>query len=68
MFSETPKLQPIKPGYQLRILTDRQLAQFKSATLEILEDVGVHCPSEKALEIYANHGADVDFETRIVKM
>lgn len=68
MFSETPKLQPIKPGYQLRILTDRQLAQFKSATLEILEDVGVHCPSEKALEIYANHGADVDFETQIVKI
>lgn len=68
MSDETPTLQPIEPGYRLRILTDRQLDQFKSATLEILEEVGVHCPSEKALAIYAEHGALVDFETRAVKI
>ena len=67
-FSPTPQLQPIEAGYRLRILTDEQLAAFKAATLEILEDVGVHCPSERALSIYADSGARVDMDTQIVKM
>jgi trimethylamine--corrinoid protein Co-methyltransferase len=68
MHSETPKLQPIVPAYHLRILSDEQLAAFKSATLEILEEVGIHCPSEKALAIYAEGGAQVDLTTQIVKL
>ncbi|MEJ2732042.1 MAG: trimethylamine methyltransferase family protein [Anaerolineae bacterium] len=68
MPSETPQLQPIVPGYRLRILSDEQLAQFKSATLQILEEIGVHCPSEKAQGIYAEHGAQVDFENQLVKL
>jgi trimethylamine--corrinoid protein Co-methyltransferase len=68
MFCETPLLQPITPAYHLRILKDEQLGQLKSATLEILSNVGVHCPSEKALKIYAGHGAQVDFTTQIVKL
>ena len=47
MTSETPLLQPIVPAYHLHILSDEQLAHFKSATLEILEEVGGHCPSEE---------------------
>lgn len=65
--SETPKLQPITPSYRLRILEASELARFKDATLEILREVGVHCPSQKALRIYAENGAWVDFETQIVK-
>lgn len=68
MFSETPPLKPIEPGYHLRILTNAQLADFKAASLEILAEVGVHCPSEKALNIYAEHGAQVDFDNEIVKL
>jgi trimethylamine--corrinoid protein Co-methyltransferase len=68
MSGETPQLQPIVPGYRLRILSDEQLGQLKSATLEILEEVGVHCPSEKALAIYAEHGAQVDPESQVVKL
>jgi len=68
MPSETPQLQPIVPAYHLRILSDRQLEQLKSATLEILEEVGVHCPSRKAQAIYAEHGAHVDFESQVVKL
>ncbi len=67
MYSQTAPLQPIKPAYHLRILTDEQLADFKSATLEILEEVGVHCPSDKARKIYAEHGALVDEATQIVR-
>ena len=68
MHSETPELQPIVPAYHLRILGDEQLEQLKSATLEILEKTGIHCPSVKALNVYAEHGAQVDFESQIVKL
>jgi trimethylamine--corrinoid protein Co-methyltransferase len=68
MHSETPSLEPIVPAYRLRVLTDEQLEQLKLGTLEILEEVGIHCPSEKALSIYAEHGAQVDFESQIVRL
>lgn len=68
MSSITPALQPIIPSYHLRILSDEQLADFKSATLEILEEVGNYCPSKKALDIFAENGAKVDYETQIVKI
>ncbi len=66
--SKTPELQPIVPGYHVHILSDEQLGQFKSATLEILAEVGVHCPFKQALDIYAGHGAVVDFEREIVRL
>ena len=68
MPTDTPPLQPITPAYHLRVLSDEQLATLKSATLEILDEVGVHCPSHKALHIYAEHGARVDFVSQIVKL
>jgi trimethylamine--corrinoid protein Co-methyltransferase len=68
MYSQTPELHPIVPSYHLRILSDEQLDQLQSATLEILEEVGIHCPSEKALSIYAEGGAQVNFESQIVKL
>jgi trimethylamine--corrinoid protein Co-methyltransferase len=52
----------------VRILDDEQLEQFKLATMEILEETGIHCPSERALNIYAEHGAEVDFGSQIVKL
>lgn len=64
---QTPQLQPITPSYRLRLLSDEQLDDFQSASLEILEEVGIHCPSDKALKIYAENGARVDFNTQIVK-
>jgi trimethylamine--corrinoid protein Co-methyltransferase len=67
-YSKTPQIQPIVPSFRLHILSDQQLEQLQSATLEILEEVGVHCPSEMALEIYAENGAEVDFESQIVKL
>jgi trimethylamine--corrinoid protein Co-methyltransferase len=68
MFSETAPLEPIRPAYHLRILTDEQLEQFQSATLEMLEETGIHCPSLKARQIYAEHGALVDEDKQIVRI
>jgi trimethylamine--corrinoid protein Co-methyltransferase len=68
MYSITPQIQPIIPSYHVNILSDSQLTEMKSATLEVLEEVGVHCPSKKALDIYADHGCMVDIQKQTVKL
>jgi len=68
MFSTTPAIKPIVPAYHMRILSDDQLEHFKANTFEILQEIGVHCPSQRALKVYAEHGGVVDFETQIVKL
>ncbi len=68
MSTETPPLQPIVPAYRLRILGDEQITYLQNATLEILAEVGVHCPLHHALTIYAEHGGQVDFGTQIVRL
>ncbi len=68
MFSETPLLQPIKPRQHFHVVDEEQIQTLANGTLEILAETGVHCPSEKCLNIYAEHGADVDFETQIVRL
>ncbi len=62
------QIQPIQPKFYLKVLNEAQLAEIKSATLHVLEQVGVCFPSERALGIFAEHGAEVDTETQIVKM
>ncbi|MCA1900327.1 MAG: trimethylamine methyltransferase family protein [Chloroflexi bacterium] len=68
MFSETPPLQPIKPSRHFHVIDEEQIQQLANGTLEILAETGVHCPSEKCLKIYAEHGAQVDFDKRIVRL
>ena len=41
---------------------------MNSGTLEILAEIGIHCPSDQALHIYAEHGAQIDSESKIVKL
>jgi trimethylamine--corrinoid protein Co-methyltransferase len=62
------RIRPIRSAPRLRLLGDEALATFKEATLRILAGTGVHCPSDRALRIYAEHGAQVDFDTKIVKI
>ena len=66
--SETPAIKPIVPAYRIQLLENDQLQQFRSGTFEILEKTGFHCPSEIALNIYAEHGAMVDFDKQIVRL
>lgn len=66
--SDTPRLEPIRPSYHVNILSDEQLERLKSATLDILAQVGIHCPSAKALDIYAEHGAQVDRDSQLVRL
>jgi len=68
MPSETPLLQPIRPKEHFHILDETQIKSLANGTLEILAESGVHCPSEECLRIYADHGADVDFENQVVRL
>lgn len=68
MATEHPPIEPIRTPYQLNFLENDQLDNLQEATLTILEKTGVQFPSEKALSIFANHGANVDRETQIVKI
>ena len=61
-------ITPIAPKHNWRILADSELLAFRKATYKILETVGVHFPLQKALDIFAEHGAAVDFENQIVKL
>jgi trimethylamine--corrinoid protein Co-methyltransferase len=68
MSIERPPIEPIRTRYKLQFLTEEQLDQLEEATLQILEDVGVRFPSEKALSIFADHGALVDRNAQIVRI
>jgi len=67
MPSDHLPLEPLKSPYKLQFLSQEQLDQLRLATLEILENTGVRFPSEKALAILADHGAQVDHKNQIVK-
>jgi len=61
-------IQPIKSKLQLDVLTVDQVAEIRAATLHVLKTVGVHFPSERALQIFAEHGAQVNAESQIVRL
>jgi trimethylamine--corrinoid protein Co-methyltransferase len=61
-------IKPIKTNLQLNVLTDDQIGEIQSTTLHLLESVGVIFPSEKALQIFSDHGAMVDLDNQIVRL
>jgi trimethylamine--corrinoid protein Co-methyltransferase len=65
---ERPPIEPLRTSHLYNFLDDVQLDQLQEATLKILENTGVKFPSEKALKIFAEHGAEVDFDSEIVKI
>ena len=61
-------IKPIRPKYHLEVLSADELNNIQTATLQILGTVGVRFPSERALNIFAEHGAQVDQEAQIVRL
>lgn len=68
MYSETPDIIPFTSPFKCEVLTQAELESLKESTLYLLDEVGVHFPSPKALEIFADHGARVDMEEQIVRI
>ncbi len=68
MTAEPQLLEPLRTSYHLHFLSDHQLDQLQGATIEIMEKTGVKFPSQKALTIFAEHGAHVDWQSQIVRL
>jgi len=61
-------IQPIKSKLKISILDDQEISQINQNARAVLEEVGVKFPSEKALKILAEVGANVDFDSQLVKI
>jgi trimethylamine---corrinoid protein Co-methyltransferase len=68
MQSETPDIISISSHHKIDVLSESELETLKNGTLQLLSEVGVHFPTQKALTVFADHGADVDWENEIVCM
>lgn len=51
----------------LEVLTDEQIRQVHTSSLEILEQTGVRIPHERLLTLLRDHGALVDFDEQLVR-
>jgi len=56
------------PGISLNILSDEDVKRLHTATLDVIERTGVKFPSQRALDIWQAHGAEVDRDSQIVKV
>jgi trimethylamine--corrinoid protein Co-methyltransferase len=55
------------PRLGLHILDPEDVQRIHTATLDVIEHVGVRFPSERALDIWEVHGAAVDRDSMIVR-
>lgn len=62
-------IKPIAyPRIRLKVLSDEDVRRLHTATLDIIESVGVRFPSERALDALEGAGAKVDRATRIARI
>jgi trimethylamine--corrinoid protein Co-methyltransferase len=61
-------IKPIRSSYRFEVLTGDQVRAIQDATLQVLDQVGIHMPSPRALDIFAQHGAVVDAERQVVRL
>jgi trimethylamine--corrinoid protein Co-methyltransferase len=67
-YSATPDIIAFPSTHKTDLLTPSQLKILKSGTLRLLSEVGVHFPLRRALEIFADSGANVDWSSEIVRI
>jgi len=63
-----PFITPIRSGYRLSFLSERELQTLQAATLTLLEEVGVKVQSERCLSLLAEAGARVDRTSALAKL
>ena len=68
MVSKTPDIIAFPSVINHEVLSQSQLDMLKAGTLQVLQEVGVLFPSQKALQLFSDHGADVDWESQIVRI
>ncbi|NOQ38974.1 MAG: hypothetical protein GQ562_01520 [Anaerolineales bacterium] len=67
-YSKTPDIISISSHHKIEILSPSELDTLKKGTYQLLAEVGVKYPSKKALTIFADHGAEVDWDSFIVRI
>jgi trimethylamine--corrinoid protein Co-methyltransferase len=55
-------------GIDFRVLSEADLDDIHAATLEVLWKTGIFVEGEEALDIFAESRANVDFNSKIVKI
>ena len=68
MYSFTPDIISFSSKNKMEVFRPSELETIKNGTFQLLSEVGVYFPSDKALSIFADHGAKVDWETQIVRI
>jgi trimethylamine:corrinoid methyltransferase-like protein len=63
----TPRINPIAPHLTWDVLSPGDLERIHECTVEILAEVGIRYPSEKALSILQQNGCQVDQATQMVR-
>jgi trimethylamine:corrinoid methyltransferase-like protein len=61
-------IQPIKSKLKISILDDDEIRGINQTARDILEVIGIMIPSQKALGIFVDAGASVDFDKKIVRI
>lgn len=68
MRSNTPDIIAFTSPFRRALLSSAHIGKLKKGTLQLLEEVGIHFPSPKAMEIFADHGAKVDMKKQLVRI
>jgi trimethylamine--corrinoid protein Co-methyltransferase len=66
-YSKTPDIISISSHNKIEILSPSEIENLRKGTYQLLAEVGVSYPSKKALTIFADHGAEVDWDSKIVR-
>jgi trimethylamine--corrinoid protein Co-methyltransferase len=61
-------MNPFERRNRLNILSDAEVSNIHTATLEVLERTGIVIREENALQLLENAGAVVDYEKQIVRI
>jgi trimethylamine--corrinoid protein Co-methyltransferase len=67
-YSKTPDIVSISSHNKIDILSPSEIDNLRKGTYQLLAEVGVSYLSRKALTIFADHGAEVDWDTNIVRI
>ncbi|MEE9187946.1 MAG: trimethylamine methyltransferase family protein, partial [Anaerolineales bacterium] len=67
-YSKTPDIISISSHNKIEILSPSEIDNLRKGTYQLLADVGVSYLSKKALTIFVDHGAEVDWDTNIVRI
>jgi trimethylamine--corrinoid protein Co-methyltransferase len=68
MSTRTPDIIPFTSPFRNELLTQSELETLRRGTLHVLDETGAHFPSRRALEMFADHGARIDWDKAIVRI